>query len=96
HIKRGTCFIVVPIEDGLHFYPSRFIGYVNNTMSRHDSNEFKDGKETNLAISNVLGFKPELNDELECQYKDYCELLGFIANKSGAFGVNRKYWLVSE
>ncbi|MDE5558201.1 MAG: hypothetical protein K2J32_11030 [Ruminococcus sp.] len=95
-IKQGTCFIVVSLEDEFHFYPSRFIGYVNNTMSKHDSNEWKDGRETNSAISNILALKPESNDKLECQYKDYCELLGFKANKSGAFGVKRKYWLLSE
>lgn len=95
-IKRGTCFIAVPFEDGFRFYPSRFIGYVDNTMSRHDSNEWKDGKETNPAISGILGAKPEPDDKLECHYKDYCDSLGFKANKSGTFGVRRKYWLLSE
>ncbi len=95
-IKKGTCFIAVPVEDGFRFYPSRFIGYADNTMDKHDSNEWKDGRETNPAISDILGSKPEPDDELESQYKDYCDSLGFKANKSGAFGVKRKYWLLSE
>ncbi|MBQ8687079.1 MAG: hypothetical protein IJ512_00865 [Ruminococcus sp.] len=95
-LKRGTCFIAVQNEDGFYFYPSRFIGYANNSMDKHDRNSDKDGKETNPAISSIIGSKPKFNDELEEIYKDYCESLGFTANKAGAFGVQRKYWILSE
>lgn len=95
-IKQGTCFIAVPIEDGFRFYPSRFIGYAGNTISNHYNNEWKDGRETNHAISDIMDSNPEPDKELEFQYKDYCDSLGFTANKSGAFGVQRKYWLLSE
>ena len=91
-IKRGTCFIAVASENGFRFYPSRFIGYSNNTMDKHENNFDKDGKETNPAISSILGSKPVPDNNLEEKYKDYCEELGFKANKAGAFNVQRKYW----
>lgn len=95
-IKRGICFIAVAGENGYRFYPSRFIGYANNNMDKHERNDQKDGKETNPVISSLLGANPVFDEKLEEEYKDYCELLGFKANKSGAFGVQRKYWLLSE
>ena len=91
-IKKGVCFIAVNTGAGYRFYPSRFIGYIGNTMDKHLNNYYKDGKETNPAITSVLGVKLSHNAELEREYKIYCEKLGFMANDKGAFGVERKYW----
>lgn len=93
-IKRGTCFVAIKNGGLYKFYPSRFIGYADNNMNTHLNNEYKDGKETNPAISDILGCKPVFDLELEKEYKRYCEQLGFIANEKGSFGVERKYWLL--
>lgn len=90
-IKRGICFIVVKYKNGYHFYPSRFIGYSNNTIDKHERNYEKDGKETNPVISKILNSRPAFDEELEDIYKDYCEILGFNASKR-----RRKYWVLSE
>jgi hypothetical protein len=77
------------------FAPSRFIGYKNNTITKHESNITKDGRETNPAISDALGVKqPIINEELEELYKKYCIYLGFSPPPKGAFGVTRKYWIL--
>jgi len=76
------------------FYPSRFLGYVDNNMDAHVNNDDKDGRKTNPKISVILGTKPVFNLELEEAYVRYCEQLGFKANKKGSFGVERKYWLL--
>ena len=90
-IKRGTCFVAVKQGDEkYHFYPSRFIGYEKNTMNKHMNNLYKDGKETNPAISEIIGYKPSENKELEAEYKKYCDRLNFVARDKGAFGVARK------
>ena len=95
-IKLGTCFIaLVDKNDRIKFYPSRFIGYKNNTMDAHLSNENKDGKETNPKISSLIGINPIFNLPLEQEYIKYCEKLGFIAREKGSFGVQRKYWSVT-
>jgi hypothetical protein len=94
-VKRGTCFIAVNKDGSYEFYPSRFIGYAGNSMDNHQNNKYKDGRETNQAISIILGSKPKPNDILDNFYKEYCETLGFIANDKGTFGVERKYWELS-
>ena len=91
-IKRGTCFIADYRSGEYRFYPSRFIGYANNTMKRHENNEYKDGKETNPAISAVLGQKLVADVDLENAYREYCRRLGFEPNERGTFGVERKFW----
>ncbi len=93
-VKKGTCFVVVKEKETYKFYPSRFIGYADNSMDTHLNNTNKDGKETNPAISEILGRKPTVNSILDNLYCEYCELLGFIANEKGSFGVERKYWEV--
>lgn len=93
-VKKGTCFVAVKENGTYRFYPSRFIGYVNNNIDAHLNNDYKDGKETNPAISSILGSKPTPNPELDILYREYCELLGFVANERGSFGVERKYWVV--
>lgn len=92
-VKKGVCFIVTKSDDnGYKFYPSRFIGYANNDMNKHLNNDTKDGRETNPAISNVLNKKCIVDKEMEKEYINYCNKLGFIANEKGSFGVERKYW----
>jgi len=92
-IEKGTCFVAVQSDDDNYkFYPSRFSGYLSNTMNKHENNHEKDGRVTNSAIKELLGCKPELNPDLELKYKSYCEQLGFIARDKGAFGAQRKFW----
>lgn len=93
-VKKGICFVATKINDSYKFYPSRFIGYDSNSMEAHLINEHRDGRETNPAISEILGNKPIPNTELDKLYKEYCETLGFTANDKGTFGVERKYWNV--
>jgi hypothetical protein len=31
-IEEGTCFVAVKGEEGYRFYPSRFVGYKNNSI----------------------------------------------------------------
>lgn len=91
-IKRGTCFVAIE-EDGTYkFYPSRFMGYANNTMDSHLNNKMKDGRDTNFIISEILGKKPMANHILNNSYREYCKSLDFKANEKGSFGVERKFW----
>ena len=93
-VKKGTCFVVMKVNDSYKFYPSRFIGYTSNSMDAHLENESRDGRETNPAISEILGSKPVPSTEFDKYYKEYCGTLGFTANDRGTFGVERKYWNV--
>ena len=94
-VRKGTCFIAVKNNGVYSFYPSRFIGYIDNTMDEHESNIRKDGRVTNKAISLILGQKPKADIDLEIEYKKFCSRIGFVANEKGCFGVARKYWEMS-
>ena len=93
-VKRGICFVADSSSGIYRFYPSRFIGYVDNTMDKHMSNTTKDGKQTNPAISTILHDKPQHNLQLEELYQTYCQSLGFEANEKESRGIDRKYWLI--
>lgn len=92
-IKRGICFVAIKTNGDYKFYPSRFVGYKNNSRLKHMNNRWRDGRETNPAISYVLKKgEPLPNIELEVLYREYCERLGFEAMDKGSFGNDHKYW----
>lgn len=95
-MKRGTCFVVYKQKNKFWFGPSRFVGYLNNDIELHKDNGDKDGRDTNKEISEIVNSYPEKNDFLEEEYINLCLSLGFVPNKTGAFGVERKYWFVSD
>lgn len=95
-IKNGTCFVAMEDSSVYRFYPSRFIGYADNSMDAHLNNVEKDGKETNPAISKILGAKPSINSILNKEYARYCETLGFEPRDKGTFGSERKFWLIEK
>lgn len=95
-IKKGTCFIAVKDSNTYRFYPSRFIGYIENSMDAHLNNTAKDGKETNPVISKLLGGKPLSDPHLNQEYAQYCEALGFTPRDKGTFGVERKFWVMEN
>lgn len=95
-IKQGICFVSRKVDGQLRFYPSRFVGYAHNTMNLHENNDYKNGTETNPAISNICKTKCKPNAEIEKSYRIYCEELGFEARERGPFGIEHKFWPVLE
>ena len=96
-VKRGTCFLAIEDEGEYLFYPSRFIGYYNNSMVQHENNGDKDGRVTNPAIAAAIDQgNPTPNSELDLLYKNYYNSLGFHASDKGTFGVERKFWVVKR
>ena len=93
-VKRGTCFVAFRSGEGRKFYPSRFMGYTDNTMVAHLANPSKDGRVTTPALSALLGGEPVFDWELENEYRLWCERLGFTARERGSFGAERKYWRI--
>lgn len=93
-IKRASCFVALKNNDEYSFFPSRFIGYVNNTKTKHDNNPYKNGGVTNEAISSVLRRELKQSEELETQYLKYCYGIGITPNQKASFGMERKFWLI--
>src|SRR5690606_32182586 len=92
-IKRGTCFVAYQINNEIRFAPSKFLGYINNSLEKHIPSE-TDGRQTNTMIISILKSQPLLNDKLEKNYISYCQNLGMEPGEKGAFGVDRKYWIL--
>ncbi|NTW22904.1 HNH endonuclease [Candidatus Falkowbacteria bacterium] len=90
-IQRGLCFVVKKIGSKFFFYPSRFIGYRNNTLALHAQNEDKDGRVTNLAIRKIFKKDPLQSKSLEEAYGDYLGGHGALPGKQ-----KRKYWLLNS
>jgi putative restriction endonuclease len=95
-IKRGTCFLPYESQLGLSFAPSRFIGYIENTLVTHSDNPNRDGRVTNTAIKKLIGHWPREHIDLEQAYIAFCGAIGISPSKTGAFGVARKYWVTTE
>lgn len=94
--QRGTCFLPYESQTGLSFAPSRFVGYIDNKLETHARNPDRDGRVTNNAINQVLGTKPSPNVALEQAYINFCESIKVTPNKTGPFGVTRKYWVTAD
>jgi hypothetical protein len=100
-VGKGKCFVIVSSPNGYCFYPSRFMGYVDNSMEAHEKmgelkkktgKSTKDGRDTNTVITAVLGeelIKRE-NEQWgrwEAEYNDFCERLCVAP-----YNNDRKYW----
>lgn len=91
-IQLGTIFLPYESPDGTAFAPSRFLGYVNNSLSKHAQNENKDGRKTTPAISAVLGRQPVINNMLDNEYRAFCATLVLEARETGNYGAPRRFW----
>ena len=91
-IAHGICFVATTREAAPFFAPSRFIGYTENSRTSHISNPDKDGRDTNPAISKILGAQPAPSAELESMYLQFCGRIGIEKKSTGSFGIRRKFW----
>lgn len=86
-IQRGLCFVAYQKDGEFRFIPSRYVGYRDNTQAKHHANHDKNGRETNPAITKIIGDKPAKDDELESKYRAFILELGIKPHNRP-----RKYW----
>ncbi len=89
-VKKGRTILVYKVNGENHFAPSRFSGYKNNTMEKHEVNEEKDGRDTNPVIDSIVGHA-FANDKIENKFIDYCAKLGVEPDN-----VKRRYWRLRD
>jgi putative restriction endonuclease len=85
-IQRGKNFVVFSDNGKLLFGPSRFVGYIDNSIASHENNGDKDGGVTDKAIIKLLG-TPVNSEWLEEEYLKFCKLLGIKT-----YNKKRVYW----
>ena len=88
-IRKGKCLVGYKVNNEIRFAPSRFLGYVNNKLTKHLNSSTKDGRETNVLISKVLKTKLFANENLEKRYIRYCKNIGVLPSNYK----KRRYWL---
>ena len=82
-MKRGKNFVVEIIDDKICFAPSRFVGYVNNTIDKHEENH-GDGTQTDNLM---LQFYTKVTDErLEQVFQEAIEPFEISTG-------SKKYWI---
>jgi len=75
-VHRGRCFIPYDSDGTLHFAPSRFVGYVANSLSKHAASEERDGRKTNVAISKILGLALVDDPAVDDKFLSFCQSIG--------------------
>ena len=89
-VKAGAAFYPYQYGRILAFAPSRFIGYKDNSRKKHEkfvANGTADGKETNPAISKIIGSRPARDERLEEAFLRYCSIIGVTPYRK-----KRSYW----
>lgn len=95
-IGNGTNFVAYQIGDSdeIHFAPSRFVGYLNNSLKVHLVHNNKDGKDTSSQIDKILGKRREYVEDLVNLYLEFCNKIG--ARAKNMKQTQRKYWLLDD
>lgn len=96
-IGNGTNFVAYNIgnTNEIHFAPSRFIGYLNNSLKIHLVRQNgKDGKDTTSRLNAILHKHREYDDALEGKYMDFCSEIG--AKPKNMVRTQRKYWQLKD
>lgn len=90
YIARGRVFVSYIVNGEYHFAPSRFVGYKDNTLVKHQNNPEKDGRVTTPAIIKILGARV-YDSSLEKEYLKYCMWLGVNPSNN-----KRTFWSLDK
>lgn len=88
-IRRGHNFVAYRRGDHWLLAPSRFAGYIGNTMQKHQNFEGRHGEETDQAIRRALHRSNMPNDELERVYQNHCAQHGVQPEER-----QRRFWTI--
>ncbi|WP_195989462.1 HNH endonuclease signature motif containing protein [Clostridium sp. D53t1_180928_C8] len=74
-ISKGKCFIVISNGSECEFYPSKFIGYRDNSLEEYfQTSVERDGRDSNRVIAKILGFRNfEESTKIDEKYIIFCE-----------------------
>ena len=78
-LKNGGVFYALKVSDRYLFGPSRYVGYSNNSMTKHIGFLTKDGRETNHALLAFMQPEQESSELLKA-FKDFIRQFGIERN----------------
>ena len=85
-------FIIYSINNELQFAPSIFVGYVDNSINKHDSYKEKHGTKTKNTINKLLKCEPVSDRALFEEYFKYCEKINIEKRENGVCNQSKKFW----
>lgn len=86
-IRQGQNYVAYKVAGTYHFAPSRFIGYKDCNLDKHDKNESKHGSKTSARLRRkyLLGKDAE-NEYFDFLLRQQCEEAGFsLENRHHTF-----------
>ncbi len=88
----GNNFVVVEVGGRYFFAPSKFVGYLNNSMPTHRGLRAvdRDGRKTNVAIDKIMWTSKNENESVDRAFIKFCEENGFRPFENRT----REYWIV--
>lgn len=92
YIQRGHNFVVYRIGGETHFAPSRFVGYVDNTLEKQSKNKkFITGTKTDARLdSRLIGIGKKMpSEKFEKEYHKFCKYLNVTIHER-----ERKFWFL--
>lgn len=94
-IKNGKLFVAVQSETGYRFAPSKFAGYIENSIQHKDLSPQRDGRITNVAIKKLVLNALEPGDggyeKIDQHFSDYCSQHNIEPSNHHR---PRRYWLL--
>lgn len=90
-IKGSFVYYPTEYEGQLAFVPSKFIGYLENTVAKHEALkrvEGRDGRQTNVAVDKILG-RSFADKILDVRLSAYCRFLGVEVDKK-----KHRFWRI--
>lgn len=95
-IEKGICFVRYKVNRRTIFAPSRFIGYKNNTLQRHQHSISKHGSTTNNRIKRILNKRASADRAMEKEFREFCKNINISVKPFGSFGIVRKFWNIDN
>ncbi len=86
-IKNGKVYAVEIIDSHICFAPSRFVGYKDNTMEKHMTNDEKNGNDTNAVLNSLYN---RVSDErLNTLFQKELAVFGLSSH-------NKEFWIPKD
>lgn len=86
-LKRGKIFVFADYGGRYIFCPSRFVGYKNCTIQKHQKATNKNGSKTTPKINSLLKKQHDKNENAENEYQKLCRELNIAPNDK-----ERTFW----
>lgn len=92
-MNEGRSFVAVKKESGFRFYPSKFVGFKENSFENYNRHN-KDGQiDPSQSISQIMKHKPDPSKDMEMEYQAFCTELRFTASALED-EEERKFWVI--